>query len=72
MEVQGVDATQVRFVEDKIKTTMCRLNNLKKWRCELKFYGLKDRMIQKLRHQLDFLARVNKVKYTDVINDMGE
>ena len=69
MKVDGVDVSSVWHVEDKITLTMGRINNLQKWRPQLKFYGLKDRMILKLRYQLDFLARVQKVKYADDINE---
>lgn len=72
MMVDEIDVKDVHFVEDKIKVTMCRINDLRKWRPALRLYGLKDRMIQKLRYQLDFLARVNRVKYTDVVNDIGD
>lgn len=72
MKIDEIDVKDVHFIEDKIKVTMCRINDLRKWKCAIRLYGLKDRMIQALRVQLDFLARVNRVKYKDVVNDMGD
>jgi len=60
--VDEINIAYVTFVEDKIKFTMCRLNNLKKWRCKLVNWQLKHWMLAKLRHQLNFLMRVQKVK----------
>lgn len=68
--VDKINVKDVHFVEDKITVTMCRINDLKKWRCTIRLYGLKDRMIQKLRAQLDFLLRVQKVKHVDIKNDL--
>ena len=69
--VDEINVIHVRFVEDKIKVTMCRLNSLKKWKCSLVNWQLKQWMLVKLRHQLDFLLRVQKVKYKDFVNDIG-
>ena len=68
--VDEIDVIHVRFVEDKIKFTMCRLNNLQKWKPKFRYYTLRNWMLAKLRHQLDFLSRVNKVKHVDIKNDM--
>jgi hypothetical protein len=60
--VDDIDIESVNFVKDKIKMTKCRLKNLKKWNCKLKFWTLKNIMISKLRWQLDFLKRVSEAK----------
>lgn len=69
--IDEIDIRNVRFVEDKIEKTMCRLNNLKKWQPALRFYGLKGWCIYKLHCQLNFLIRVQKAKMATVTNDMG-
>lgn len=71
VKIDNIDVIHVRFVEDKIKVTMYRLNNLRKWKPKFRNYTLRNWMLSKLQHQLDFLLRVNKVKYKDVVNDIG-
>lgn len=64
--IDRIDIKDVHWIEDKIDFTLYRLNNLKKWQAPLRFYTLKSWCVYKLRSQLDFLLRVQKVKMADL------
>lgn len=61
-KVDGVFIGDVVRVEDKVASTLFRLNHFKSWRAKDRFKYIRDHSIEVLQKQLRFLLRVQALK----------